>query len=232
MKKKKETGSSVSESLKYTSTISHDFGSYNTFEQKNYNFVPRGSSLVGSRDLYLTYTDKSPSNRGQKCHDFKEYSLNLYTKTMDLNKHDKKMLQQLHRLGFQKIKFINEDHIVLYSPSNPAGNSNAGWKLAQDISNSDKARLASKQSAYEKALANVEQWEYFGTFTLDKSKQDRYDFKKALVHLTKFLQYRHILYFWLVSDIKTALGIFMLCYLLRWVNILLTLRGRLLITGI
>ena len=194
MSKKDEPGSSGSESVKYTFNISHVFDSHNTFDQKNYDSSVSASSFDCSHDSYLTYTDKSPSNRGQKFIDFQESSMNLYLKTMQLRRTDKKMLQRLHRLGFHKIKFINDNNIVLYSPSNSAGNSNAGWKLAQNNSNSDKARLASKQLAYEKALANVDTWEYFATFTLDKTKQDRLDLKKSYNHLTKFLQYRNIKY--------------------------------------
>ena len=192
---KKETAVTVSSNCISSHIVSKNFNCASDFEQKNYDSSVSASLFDGSHDSYLTYTDKSPSNRGQKFIDFQESSMNLYLKTMQSYRHDKKMLQRLHHLGLQKIKFINDNNIVLYSPSNPAGNSNAGWKLAQNISNSDKARLASKQNAYEKALANVEIWEYFATFTLDKTKQDRYDFKKALVHLTKFLQYRHIKYF-------------------------------------
>lgn len=196
MYKKKETELTVSNSCFFPEPIvSNNLNSASDFEQKNYDSSLSAGLVGGPHDSYLTYTDKSPSNRGQKSSNFQESSMNLYLKTMQLCRNDKKMLQRLHHLGFQKIKFINDNNIVLYSPSNPAGNSNAGWKLAQNVSNSDKARLASKQNAYEKALANVEMWEYFATFTLDKTKQDRYDFKKALVHLTKFLQYRHIKYF-------------------------------------
>jgi hypothetical protein len=195
MQKKNETVDSVSSNFIPKPILPKNLNSARDFDQKNYDSSV-SAGLVGSpRDSYLTYTDKSPSNRGQKSTNFQESSMNLYLKTMQLCRNDKKMLQRLHHLGFHKIKFINYNNIVLYSPSNPAGNSNAGWKLAQNISNSDKARLASKQNAYEKALANVELWEYFATFTLDKTKQDRYDFKKALTHITKFLQYRHIKYF-------------------------------------
>ena len=192
---KKETVGSVSGLISLKPILPNNLNSASDFEQKNYDSSVSASLVEGSHDSYLTYTDKSPSNRGHKSINFQESSMNLYLKTMQLCRNDKKMLQRLHHLGFQKIKFINDNNIVLYSPSNPAGNSNAGWKLAQNISNSDKARLASKQNAYEKALANVEIWEYFATFTLDSRKQDRYDFHKALNHITKFLQYRHILYF-------------------------------------
>lgn len=101
----------------------------------------------------------------------------------------------MHLSGLQKLKFINNDTLVLYSPANPAGNSNSGWKLAQNLSNTDKARLASKQAAKEKALANVDLWAYFATFTLDRKKQDRFAFHKALEHLTHFLQRRNVRYF-------------------------------------
>lgn len=195
MYKKKETADSVSSMFLPEPIVSKNLNSASDFEQKNSDSSSRAGLVGGPRDSHLTYTDKSPSDRGENSHDFQEYSMKLYLKTMELYRKDKKMLQQFHRRGWQKIKFINDNNIVLYSPSNPAGNSNAGWKLAQNISNSDKARLASKQNAYEKALANVELWEYFATFTLDKTKQDRYDFKKALTHITKFLQYRHIKYF-------------------------------------
>lgn len=195
MQKKNETELTVSQSKFYPEPIvSKNLNSASNFEQKKYDSSVSAGLVEGPHDSYLTYTDKSPSNRGQKPINFQESSMNLYLKTMHSYRHDKKMLQRLHHLGLQKIKFINDNNIVLYSPSNPAGNSNAGWKLAQNNSNSDKARLASKQLAYEKALANVETWEYFATFTLDKTKQDRYDFKKAKTHLTKFLQYRHIKY--------------------------------------
>lgn len=195
MKEKSEAVFTASGNFVPGAIVANNFDFATNSDQNNYHVMDRAGFVGAPLDPYLTYTDNSPSDRGQNPPNFQHYSLLLYFKTMDLYKNNKKFLQLQHIRGWQKLKFINSNTVILYSPSNPSGNSNAGWKLAQNMSNTDKARLSSKQHAYEKALANVDLWEYFATFTLDRTKQDRYDFKKALTHITKFLQYRHVKYF-------------------------------------
>lgn len=163
------------------------------------NLCVSAGVCVHPRELYLTYTDKSTSKPDfssvKQEVTFEKESLNLYIKTKNLYNNDKKVLQNLHALGFQKLKFINDNNLVLYTNSNPAGNSHSGWELAKEDSNTDKARLASKQSAWEKAMCNTDIWAYFATFTFDKTKHDRYDFKKCRDHVVRFLRSRHIKYF-------------------------------------
>lgn len=163
-----------------------------------HSFCSSAGVLSRPRDekkSYLTYTDKSLSTpeKNRVFNDF--FSRKLYFETMKLYKTNKRMLQYQHVRGWQKLKFINSNNVILYRALNPRGNSCAGWALAKEMSNSEKARLSSKQNAFEKALCNVDLWEYFATFTLDRTKQDRYDFKKALSHIVQFLQRRHIKYF-------------------------------------
>lgn len=103
-------------------------------------------------------------------------------------------MQYYHHVGWQTFKLINKNNLVLYSVTNLTGGQ-GGWSMAQNVSNTDKARLASKQSAYEKALANSDLWEYFATLTLDRKKQSRYDFQSSFNHVVKFLQRRGVRYF-------------------------------------
>lgn len=181
----------------------------------------RFSSLSHAQSPYLTNTDKSDSNSpstpvfstdfsSQKSTDFEDYykekSMSLFNETKKLLNHDKKALRQIHQMGFQRIRAINNDTLVIYTNFNRIGNRDAGWKIAENDSNTDKARLASKQLAYERALANNDVWAYFATFTFDQTKQDRNDFQKLLSRLTTFLRRRGIRYF-LVPELHKNGGI-------------------------
>ncbi|MBR0197604.1 MAG: hypothetical protein IJQ34_05685 [Kiritimatiellae bacterium] len=185
-----------------------NFGSF-------FSAVGAGAEALGARrTAYLTNTDKSDSkesfasvepkvaspNSASNSDDYdSEYflkrSLELFNETKNLFNHDKKALRQIHALGFQRLRKINEDTIVIYSNFNRIGNSNSGWQLAQEMSDSDKARFASKNLAQERALANVDVWAYFATLTFDASKQDRNDFHALLNRTTNFFRRRGIKYF-------------------------------------
>lgn len=185
----------ASREIKFNSTLAQKLLQRKLIDQKIYDLVYGERAVSSSAPAYLTYTDKSPSTPEENLDNFREFSLRFYNETMFLFNSDKKVLQTQHRLGFAKLKYINSDRLILYKPPNPIGKCFSGWDLAKDNSNSEKARFASKNAALEKALCNVDLWVYFGTFTLDKTKQDRYDFQKSFKHIVKFFQNRRIRYF-------------------------------------
>lgn len=170
----------------------------------NDNFSVSGRFVDASRTQklsYLTNTDKVNSNlsvlpvtKSTEVMDFSEKSLELFYETRDLFNHDKRALRQHCAIGAQRFRLINHNTLVIYRNFNRTGNSRAGFALASEDSNTDKARLASKQLAYERMLANVDIWAYFGTITFDSSKQDRYDFAPLLQKVTCFCRRRGIRY--------------------------------------
>lgn len=191
----------------------------NNFEL-NKDFA-RSVSVVCERtqasDSYLTNTDKldstfpstsvipelncpdlttiQPINADQNDQSFEKLSYDLFANTKKLFNHDKNALRQIHALGFNRIRKINNDTIVIYANFNRLGNSNAGYQLAQEDSDTDKARLASRQLAYERALANSDIWCYFATITFDSTKQDRNDFELLRQRFTNFLRRKGVKYF-------------------------------------
>ena len=97
----------------------------------NNNFARGASSTraqTQAKIAYLTNTDKSDSKLqktsviGTKFLDefsaenqqyFLEKSKILFNETKHLLAHDKQALKQIHQLGFQKLRFINNDTIVI-----------------------------------------------------------------------------------------------------------------------
>ena len=176
-----------------------------------------GGGLASKKRQYLTNTDKLDSNspltpvihesqtpqkssqNDQNSDDFTQYyqqkSYDLFQNTKKLLNHDKNALRQIHALGFNRIRRINPDTLVIYANFNRVGNSNAGFLLAQNDSNTDKARLASRQLAYERALANSDIWAYFATITFDSTKQDRDNFELLRQRFTNFLRRKGVRYF-------------------------------------
>lgn len=195
MKQEEEAAVTASRESSFESNLAQKLALRNKFDREVWNLVFGERVVSSNAPAYLTYTDKSPSTPVKNHDDFKHFSVEFYLETMDLFKTNKKLLQRWHMFGFARLKYINTDRLILYKPPNPVGNAYTGWELAKEDSNTDKARFASKNAALEKALCNVDVWEYFATFTLDKKKQDRHDFQKTFKHVVKFLQNRHIRYF-------------------------------------
>lgn len=176
-----------------------------------------GGGLARKKPAYLTNTDKldstqpltpvihetkNPQNNTHELTDieknhqlYEQKSYELFKNTKKLLNHDKNALRQIHALGFNRCRKINSDTIVIYANFNRLGNSTAGFALAQQDSNTDKARMASRQLAYERALANSDIWAYFATITFDATKQDRNDFELLRQRFTNFLRRKGVRYF-------------------------------------
>ena len=195
MKTKEEAVAAASESLINNLTLTHNSLLHKPFEQKNYNCVEPAARGSSPRAVYLTYTDKSPSTPEEIDKFVTTNSLKFYNKVINLFNNNKKEFHYLYSHRSFRIKFVNHDNVVLYSPPNLGGNSSCGYAMAIENSNKDNARISSRNNARDKALANVDLWAYFCTFTLDKTKQSRYDFTLAHHRITHFLQSRHIKYF-------------------------------------
>lgn len=195
MNKRNEASFDASES-KVSPILTHDFCSDKDFVQGFYvDEFGRRHALLRAVPPYLTYTDNSPSTSVKNGDFFKQKSVDFYFQTIKLFKTNKNLLQRMYRLGQIKLKFINKDNLVLYVPPNSRGGTTFGYELARENSDSDNARLTSRNNALDKALANVDTFAYFVTFTLDKKKQHRYDFNKSYDRLSRFLQRRHVKYF-------------------------------------
>lgn len=151
------------------------------------------------KNPYLTKTDNSDSNLAFTPVDnkkfFQQKSHELYSKTKVLYNLDFDSVQKLHLRGLERFRKINNEQFVLYVNCNPLGRAIAGWSIASESSDSIRAKLASKQRAREKALANSDLWAYFVTLTFDGAKQDRHNFDKLRNRVTKSLQRRNIKYF-------------------------------------
>ena len=150
--------------------------------------VISNSNHTSSTLPYSTYADQNDLS-------FEKLSYDLFANTKKLFNHDKNALRQIHALGFNRIRKINNDTIVIYANFNRLGNSTAGYLLAQEDSDTDKARLASRQLAYERALANSDIWSYFATITFDSTKQDRNNFELLRQRFTNFLRRKGVKYF-------------------------------------
>lgn len=171
-----------------------------------------------ARSAHLTNSDNShsaclrfkPSERviPEKI-DFEKMSFDLHQDIHGLYKHDKKQLRDMFSLGFYRCRRINAKSLVIYRNFNPLGRSASGasgYDLSRENSDSDSARYASKRLGYEKALANVDLWRFFATFTFDAAKHNRTDFEKCHSAVTNFLRRRHVQYF-LVAELHKLGGI-------------------------
>ena len=195
----------------------------NLFSKKKQQFNDENGSLAGSAGFvgarrttaqpYLTNTDKVPSTGAfapvvvkVSEEEFREKSLQLFNEVKDLFIHDAKALRQRCAIGAERFRLINDDTLVIYRNFNRLGNSRAGYALASENSDEDKARFASKQLAQERALANVDIWAYFATLTFDQAKQDRHNFGPLLKRVTKWLRARKVKYY-IVPELHKAGGI-------------------------
>lgn len=184
----------------------------NSFGVKNQHFIKEkfplsdSAGFLGARrtqkEPYLTNTDKVDSKGAFAPvvvkvteEQFREKSLQLFNELKDLYFHDRRALRDLCGIGFTRIKVINNDTVVVYRNQNRLGNSHAGFALASENSDEDKARFASKQLAQERALANVDIWAYFATLTFDQTKQDRNNFAPLLKRVSNWLRRRDIKYY-------------------------------------
>lgn len=157
-----------------------------------------------ARSAYLTNTDKvSPSGSlsGENVvpvkYDFERDSFNLWHETKHYFQHDKKCLRHLNAMKLFRTKLINYNNVVIYFNYHCRSKGSAGgFAIAKIESDSDRARMASKQLALERIQANINEWSYFATFTLDEKKQDRNNFELFRKRLTKFFRRRGVKFFY------------------------------------